>query len=128
MLSEMELVSRLLIAAFLGALIGLERERKNGLAGLRTHLLVSTGAALLIIIGINLGEPARIAGHVVSGIGFLGAGNIIRSRATVRGLTTAASLWLVAGIGLAAGSGYYVSAALTTVIALIALHFLPKLK
>lgn len=125
-------LARLLLAVVLGALIGIERERRDYAAGLRTHALVSLGAALAIIVstygfkavvggsGVEL-DPSRVAAQVVSGVGFLGAGTIIVQRATVRGLTTAASIWLVAGIGLACGAGLYVAALLSTALALIIL-------
>jgi putative Mg2+ transporter-C (MgtC) family protein len=123
---------RLVLAAVLGAIIGVERERRDYAAGLRTHALVSLGAALAMIVsaygfkavvgqaGVAL-DPSRVAAQVVSGVGFLGAGTIIVQRATVRGLTTAASIWVVAGIGLACGAGLYIAALLSTALALIVL-------
>lgn len=103
------MVLRLLLAAILGGLIGVEREAHGRPAGLRTHILVSVGSALFTIVSMNLGsstsDPTRIAAQIVSGIGFLGAGTIIRQGSVVRGLTTAASLWTTAAIGMAAGSG-----------------------
>lgn len=126
-------ILRLLAAAGLGAVIGFERERLDRGAGLRTHALVSTASALVIIVSsygfmdvvtanrtIVL-DPSRIAAQVVSGIGFLGAGLIILRKNTVYGLTTAASIWAVAAIGLAAGAGLYIPAALTTGILLLIL-------
>ena len=101
------------LATLLGALVGLERERQGKSAGLRTHALVCLGSALITIVSIHgfgpvgpgLRDPARVAAQVVSGIGFLGAGTIMREGLSIRGLTTAASLWTTAGIGLAIGSG-----------------------
>jgi len=128
------LLLRLALAGVLGAAVGLERELREREAGLRTHLLVSLGACLFTLAGaygfrdffVSSGalvrtDPTRIAAQVVSGIGFLGAGAIIRQGLSVRGLTTAATLWVVAAIGLASGAGYYVAAALTTGIALLSL-------
>src|SRR5579859_5640477 len=126
-------ILRLLAAAALGGVIGFERERIERGAGLRTHALVSTASALIIIVSsygfmdvvtanhtIVL-DPSRIAAQVVSGIGFLGAGLIILRKNTVHGLTTAASIWAVAAIGLAAGAGLYIAAAVTTGIMLLIL-------
>lgn len=121
---------RIFLAAFLGAIIGIEREIKNRAAGFRTHIIVSVGACLIMLIGIDgIGEfspdkardTARIAGQVVSGIGFLGAGTILQKRDKVSGLTTAATLWLSAAIGLAVGIGYYEGAIIATAICLITL-------
>ncbi|PJX22974.1 methyltransferase [Advenella sp. S44] len=130
MASELELVGRLLMAAVLGSLIGFERERLSWAAGLRTHMLVCVGSALIMIVSIygfsdTLGDhvtldPSRVAAQVVSGIGFLGAGAILARGQIIRGLTTAASVWSVAGIGLAVGGGLYVpSIAATAIILLI---------
>lgn len=125
--SLQEIGVRLFLAAALGAMIGLERQRRNHPAGLRTHTLVSLGSALIMLMSEDIAlryidrtnaDPARIAAQVVSGIGFLGAGTIMREGLTVRGLTTAASLWVVAAIGLAIGGGYYIPAALATLISL----------
>lgn len=132
MLSNWELVIRLLIAAGLGSLIGAERERLVWAAGLRTHMLVSVGACLFMIVSAFgfadiLGtshvilDPSRVAAQVVSGIGFLGAGSILLRGDVVRGLTTAASLWTVAAIGLAVGSGLYIEAIAATFIILVIL-------
>ncbi|MBA4697413.1 MAG: MgtC/SapB family protein [Legionella sp.] len=129
MLSNTEMILRLCLAAILGSLIGLERERLLWAAGLRTHMLVCVGSCLIVIISAYgffnvLGshvilDPSRIAAQVVSGIGFLGAGVILFRDDAVRGLTTAASIWIVAGIGLAAGVGLYVAAVTTTGIILV---------
>jgi putative Mg2+ transporter-C (MgtC) family protein len=130
-----ESLLRLALAAVLGGLIGVERELREREAGLRTHLLVALGSALFTIVGaygfhdfLESGEsvvradPTRIAAQIVTGIGFLGAGAIIRQGFSVRGLTTAATLWVVAAVGLAAGAGYYSAAVITTALVLIALY------
>jgi putative Mg2+ transporter-C (MgtC) family protein len=109
---------RLLIAAALGALIGLEREIHDHPAGMRTHLLVSLGSAAFPAPGA---DPARIAAQVVTGVGFLGAGAILKEGATIRGLTTAASLWAVAAVGMAAGAGAMVVALSLTLIVIVSL-------
>ncbi len=129
-----EALLRLALAAFLGGLIGFEREIREREAGLRTHLLVSLGSALFTIVGaygfhsfldsganVVRADPTRIAAQIVTGIGFLGAGAIIRQGLSVRGLTTAATLWVVAAVGLAAGAGYYSVAVITTALVLLAL-------
>lgn len=139
-ISHLEVLGRLLLAAALGGLIGLERETLNRPAGLRTHLLVSMGSALVILVSMygfmdiknripgTSYDAARVAAQVVSGIGFLGAGTILREGATVRGLTTAASLWTVAGIGLAAGTGMYIPATVTAVLVYLALKYLVRIE
>ncbi|MCH3914766.1 MAG: MgtC/SapB family protein [Acidaminococcaceae bacterium] len=123
-----DMLIRLLIATILGGLIGIERGRGDRPAGMRTHILVCTGSALLMLVSIyGIGtvdrqwDAARIAAQVVSGIGFLGAGTIIHEGLSVRGLTTAASLWMVAAIGLAVGCGMITIAVITTIITLITL-------
>ena len=123
-----EVLLRLFVAAALGGAIGLERELRERQAGLRTHLVVSVGAALFTLVSAygfhGFGgrvDPTRIAAQIVSGIGFLGAGAIIRQGLSVRGLTTAASLWLVAAIGMAAGAGYWEGALIATAGALLTL-------
>ena len=131
MLAQWELVLRLVLAAALGGAIGWERERLRWAAGLRTHMLVSVGACLAMIVSAYafqdvLGahvvlDPSRVAAQVVSGIGFLGAGMIIFRNEAVKGLTTAASVWAVAGVGLAAGSGLYTAAVAATLIILVIL-------
>mgnify|MGYP002562401180 CR=1 FL=1 len=136
MITETEMVVRLLIAAAVGGAIGLERESKNQPAGLRTHIVVILGACLVMLISkygftdidIVNKDPARLAAQVVSGIGFLGAGTIIVHRNMIRGLTTAASLWTTAGIGLAIGSGMYVVGVGTAVVLLVVLIFVRKLE
>jgi putative Mg2+ transporter-C (MgtC) family protein len=122
-----EALLRLALAGVLGGLIGLERELREREAGLRTHLLVAVGAALFTIAGaygfdsVRTIDPTRVAAQVVTGIGFLGAGAIIRQGFSVRGLTTAATLWVVAAVGLASGAGYYSGAVITTAVVLVAL-------
>ncbi|SEN59554.1 MgtC/SapB family protein [Lihuaxuella thermophila] len=134
-----EIALRLFAAGFLGGLIGWEREKDNHPAGFRTHILVSLGSALIMLISIygfsdfvnekNVRmDPARIAAQVVSGIGFLGAGTILRHGVSVKGLTTAASLWVVAGIGLAAGAGFMFAAVLATIFVLVSLELLNRLE
>lgn len=128
--------TRLILAAILGAVIGIEREIKNRAAGFRTHIIVSVGACLIMLIGIDgIGkfssdtarDTARIAGQVISGIGFFGAGTILQKKNAVTGLTTAATLWLSAAIGLAVGLGYYEGAIIATVICLVTLISLNKI-
>lgn len=131
MIPEIEKVIRLLISALLGGLIGMEREVSNRPAGLRTHILVSVGSTLIMLVSVDgfrslgdgtiSGDPARLAAQVISGIGFLGAGTIMRTGNSIKGLTTAASLWVCAGIGLAIGVGYYLGAIVTVGIVLIVL-------
>lgn len=124
--TELEMVLRLLLAAALGAAIGYQRERAKKPAGLRTHVLIAAGAALFTIassygFGIDA-DPSRIAAGVVAGIGFIGAGAIIRREGgIVEGLTTAATIWAVAAIGLAAGAGLYIVSVVTTAVVSIVL-------
>jgi putative Mg2+ transporter-C (MgtC) family protein len=133
-LGEWEVLARLAVAAGLGGAIGFERELREREAGLRTHMLVAVGSALFTIVSaygfreflVNGGavvraDPTRIAAQVVSGIGFLGAGAIIRQGLSIRGLTTAATLWFVAAVGMAAGAGYYSAALIATAGALFTL-------
>ena len=139
-LSDWEVVVRLAVAAALGAAVGFERELRDREAGVRTHLLVALGSALFTVVSAYgfeefteagvLVDPTRVAAQIVTGIGFLGAGAIIRSGLTVRGLTTAASLWIVAALGMAAGAGYYIPAvagAALTVFALGPMRWLAHL-
>lgn len=141
MIEWTEIATRLALAAIFGAIIGIERERKNWVAGLRTHMLVCVGSALAMIVsaygfmdvlseGRIVLDPARVAAQVISGIGFLGAGTILflESGGIVRGLTTAAGLWTVAAIGLATGSGMYFAALITTALAIIILFLLQVLE
>ncbi len=126
-------VFRLIEAAILGGLIGLERERNNQPAGLRTHIILCLGSALIMEISIRIAagnpayDPGRIAAQVVSGIGFLGAGAILRMGASVRGLTTAASIWTTSAIGLAVGAGYHLEAFSVVIIMLLSLSVLKRL-
>ena len=130
MISTPEIILRIFLAAIIGGLIGIEREVSNRPAGLRTHVLVTLGATLIMLISIDgfdmigdgkLADPSRLAAQVVSGIGFLGAGTILRTGNTITGLTTAASLWVSAGIGLGIGVGYYLGTILTAAIVLLTL-------
>lgn len=131
MLTQYDVILRLIVAAILGGLIGLEREMHSQPAGLRTHIILVLGAALAMCISINLsmqfhtaatnGDPERLAAQVISGIGFLGAGAIFRFGAGVKGLTTASSLWTAAIVGLAVGAGYFAVGVTTTVIVLFVL-------
>ncbi|MBU4477739.1 MAG: MgtC/SapB family protein [Candidatus Omnitrophica bacterium] len=131
-----QLVIRILLSALLSGFIGYEREVHGRAAGLRTTILVGVGSCLMMIVSINMStifpggqvDPSRIAAQVVSGIGFLGAGTILRFHASVRGLTTAAGLWAVAGIGLAVGSGFYAAGLLTTAIIFIVLVTFSRLE
>jgi putative Mg2+ transporter-C (MgtC) family protein len=133
-LGSLEIVTRVVLAAVLGGAIGLERELREREAGLRTHMLVAVGAALFTMVSAYawsdwqfsnreglVFDPTRIAAQVVTGIGFLGAGAIIRQGLSVRGLTTAATLWVVAAIGMASGVGYYEAAFVTTALVLLSL-------
>ena len=115
---DIEMIARLLLAVVLGILVGVEREISHRPAGLRTHALVSLGACLFTIISIDYFdvEPARIAAGIVTGIGFIGAGSIIAEKGHVQGVTTAASLWCVAAIGLAVGVGAYVLAVVSSAL------------
>lgn len=133
MLTDSQIILRLILSVLLSGLIGFERQLHRRTAGLRTHILVSLGSCLIMLTSMYvfdiykdkvLLDPGRIAAGVITGIGFLGAGTIIREREGVRGLTTAASLWVVAGIGLSIGIGFYIAGIFTTVLALITLFFL----
>ena len=133
---DTQFIMGLLVAAILGGILGFEREIHGRPAGLRTHLLVSLGSAVFMLLSpyvASMGQgipadPGRIAAQIVSGIGFLGAGAIVREGISVRGLTTAACLWIAAAIGMTAGTGRYLAAALVTFIALFALVLLPRLE
>ena len=123
---ELEMALRILLAAALGAILGYQRERAGKPIGLRTHVLICVGAALFTVASIygfgTVADPARVAAGIVVGIGFLGAGAIIRTNeGIIAGLTTAATIWVVAAIGLAAGAGLYLVSAVVTAIALIVL-------
>lgn len=134
-IDPLHITLRLVLAVVLGGLIGLEREQNNQAAGFRTHILVCLGATLIMLLSVYGFEdfvnepqvrvdPARLAAQVISGIGFLGAGAIIRNGLSISGLTTAASLWVVAAIGLAIGAGFYYAAVISCVFVLISLWFL----
>jgi putative Mg2+ transporter-C (MgtC) family protein len=126
--------TRLVVAVLLGALLGYDRERKDSAAGLRTHMLVALGAALFVIVsqqaGMDKADLSRIIQGVVAGIGFLGAGAIIKlsEKEQVKGLTTAASIWATAAIGITAGMGHEMTAVLSAVLALVILAVLPRLE
>ena len=124
-ISEWELIARLTLACVLGGIIGYERQSRRKSAGLRTNILVCLGSCLIMLLselvysgveGRTNADPARLAAQVVSGIGFLGAGAIMKEGLTVTGLTTAACLWVVAGVGLAVGAGFYTGALFTTAL------------
>ena len=124
-----DLTIRLSLALLLGGAIGIEREYRAKEAGFRTHFLVALGSALFCVVsqygfGFDLKDSSRVAAQVVSGIGFLGAGTIIFQKNVVRGLTTAAGLWVTAAIGLACGTGMYMAAAITTAMVLLGLEVL----
>jgi putative Mg2+ transporter-C (MgtC) family protein len=128
---HLDLLLRLIVAVILGGAVGLERELSGKPAGLRTNILICLGSAMLMDLSINLGvgangvrtgDPARIAAQVVTGIGFLGAGTILQARGAVVGLTTAATIWVVAAIGMLAGAGWYVEATGGTVLVLVVLE------
>lgn len=138
-ISHWELTLRILFALVVGGLIGLEREFGQHSAGFRTHILVCLGSALIMLLSLYgfsvfMGEPnvradpARLAAQVISGIGFLGAGTILRNGNSISGLTTAASLWVVAALGLAVGAGFYYGALLTAFLSLVCLFVLNKLE
>jgi len=136
-------LTKLVIAAVIGGAIGFEREAHGQAAGLRTYILVSVGACLMMMLSMEMEhfyrhlsvdqsvvrlDPARIASYAIASMGFLGAGAIITGRGTVRGLTTAAGLWLVTGIGLAIGAGYLIPALFATLVSLVILYGLRQLK
>lgn len=119
-------VCRILLAAVLGAAIGLERQLSGKVAGIRTNVLICLGAAVLTIISEEMGREygdsaSRIAAQIVTGVGFLGAGVIIRDRGGVHGLTTAATIWLVASVGMAVGAGFYLLAVASAILAIVVL-------
>ena len=126
MSESLEMVVRLVVAGLLAGVIGAEREYRAKVAGVRTHLLVALGAALMMIVSRygfgGQGDPSRVAAQIVSGVGFLGAGSIIVQKHAVHGLTTAAGIWVSAGIGMAVAAGLYTVAVATTVLALIGLE------
>ncbi len=138
MLDHWEIVLRLFLAVVLGGVVGFERERHNRPAGFRTHILVCVGSALLMMVSAYgfsgqvgdgfISDPGRIAAGVVTGIGFIGAGTVLQQRGGIRGLTTAATIWVVSGVGLAIGVGFYLGAVITTVFVLISLLLLRRLE
>lgn len=137
MLNEWIIVFRLVLAAVLSGMIGFEREFHGRAAGFRTHILLCIGSTLVMLTSMHIFDiyytrvavdPGRIAAGVVTGIGFLGAGAIMHSRSSIKGLTTAASLWVVAGVGLAVGSGLYLGSIITTMLTLIALMIFSRIE
>ena len=132
-LTDFEVVKRLIVALLLGGAIGLERQMLKRNAGFRTNILVCLGSCLIMLISLYVYEvykdqvmidPSRIAAGVITGIGFLGAGAIMRAKEGIKGLTTAACLWVVSGIGLAVGCGFYIASYFCTVLTLVVLFFL----
>ena len=134
MISQTQIILRMLVGAVLGAAVGIERERHDQPAGLRTHMILVIGATLAMVLSVNLGylyaregtpsDPARLAAQVISGIGFLGAGAILRFGYNVKGLTTATSLWTMAIVGMTVGAGYYLIGVVATVLMLVVLSLL----
>lgn len=124
MVANSDVLIRIALALLASALVGLEREKTKHAAGMRTHMLVCVGATLITLVSMDVfpEDPARVAAGIVTGIGFLGAGTIFRDKNNVRGLTTAASIWAVAGVGLAIGTGALFIAAVATVAMLITLE------
>jgi putative Mg2+ transporter-C (MgtC) family protein len=132
-LSDAELIQRLILAAVLGGALGLEREMRNKSAGLRTNILIAIGSALFTVMSIELGDPrgadpGRVAAQIVTGVGFLGAGAIMRTDAGIHGLTTAATIWVNAAIGVAVGGGEYHLAFIATGVTLVVLLMLVPLE
>lgn len=137
MIGQEDLVIRLFTSCVLGGIVGYERQSRNKAAGLRTHILVCLGSCLVMLLsideyssvqGLTNADPSRLAAQVVSGIGFLGAGTIMKEGLTIRGLTTAASLWVVAGIGLAVGSNCFLGAFVSTGFVFLTLSILSKIE
>jgi len=131
-IADLELIQRLLTAALLGMVLGIEREMRQKDAGLRTNILIAVGAALFTLMSIEMsgpyGDPGRIAAQIVTGIGFLGAGAIMRTDTGVQGLTTAATVWVNAAVGVAAGGGSYHLAFIATGVTLAALLVLQPIE
>ncbi|MFH1347595.1 MAG: MgtC/SapB family protein [Candidatus Margulisiibacteriota bacterium] len=131
-MSDITTIINLLVAFLLCGIIGWLREKQGKAAGLRTHILVGVGSALFTLISADMmaksgtADPGRIAAGVVAGIGFIGAGTIVQARGAVRGITTASSIWAVAAIGMASGSGFYVGAVTATIIAVLTLEVLQR--
>lgn len=137
MLNEWTIIFRLVLASILSGMIGFEREFHGRAAGFRTHILLCIGSTLVMLTSMHIFDiyytraavdPARIAAGVVTGIGFLGAGAIIHSKSSIKGLTTAASLWVVAAIGLGVGSGLYLGSIITTILTLVALMIFSRIE
>ncbi|RKY32276.1 MAG: hypothetical protein DRP74_02890 [Candidatus Omnitrophota bacterium] len=137
MISNAQIIIRLLLSVILSGCVGLERQIRGRTAGLRTHILVGLGSSLIMLTSLYVFDifenkvpldPARLAAGVITGIGFLGAGTILREKTEVRGLTTAASLWVVACIGLALGCGFYIAAVFSTALVLVVLGVLRYLE
>jgi len=133
--SLLDITIKIFLSLFLGGLVGLEREIKHKPAGLRTNILICLGSTIIMIVSLNLSkiygsivDPSRIAAQVVTGIGFIGAGAIIRAQGSVHGLTTAATIWVIAGIGLAIGNGYYSPALISTFVVMIILNLGTRLE
>ena len=136
-MTDVVILQRLLLITLIAGAVGFERERHGRAAGFRTHILVGVGSCLVMMTGLYLMEalpggaavdPTRMAAQVISGLGFLGAGTILRSRASIRGLTTAASLWAVGGVGLAVGAGFLRGALLTGAVVMLVLFALTPLE
>jgi putative Mg2+ transporter-C (MgtC) family protein len=130
---QLDLLIRVAVAVVLSAIVGIERELQHEEAGLRTHALVGLGAAAFTVVSmvgfpLGDGDPTRVAAGIVTGIGFIGAGTILRNAGAVRGLSTAASLWAVGAIGMAAGAGLFVFAAGTMILALFVLEVLDRVE
>ncbi len=129
---RLELLLQLILAVILGGIIGLERELKGKPAGLRTNVLISIGATLFTVLSMRMaaerGDPGRVAAQILAGVGFIGAGTILHTRGAVTGLTSAATIWVVAAIGMALGTGAYVEAVGTTVLVLVVLKGLASLE
>jgi putative Mg2+ transporter-C (MgtC) family protein len=126
LVEQLEPIGRLLLAGALGALLGAERTIRQRPAGFRTNILIAIGSALFTIVSMEMaeahgGDPTRIPSQIVTGIGFLGGGAILREQGDIRGLTTAATVWVNAAIGMAAGAGYYTIAIVATITSLIVL-------
>lgn len=138
MISDVDIAIRIGVAFVLGAIVGIEREMDNQPAGLRTNIILVVGSALAMILSVTLahryepvggiGDPARLAAQVISGVGFLGAGAILHAGVTIRGLTTAATIWTMAVVGLAVGAGYFYAAVIVTVALVIVLSILNRVE
>jgi putative Mg2+ transporter-C (MgtC) family protein len=126
---DLSIPLKLILAAVLGGIIGIEREKRDKPAGLRTNIMICVGSTLLMIISIRVaadfgGEATRIAAQIVAGVGFLGAGAVLHAHGSVVGLTTAATIWVVSGVGMALGSAMYGTAVIVTALSIVTLHFL----